>query len=78
MTYPVRVLSIGLFQKRLAARRAGRPCGRRCERIDIMDTEKRATGATADETAGSELNERRIANKLAIVGVSGNVALSAF
>ncbi|WP_417755923.1 cation diffusion facilitator family transporter, partial [Senegalimassilia anaerobia] len=43
-----------------------------------MDTEKRATGATADETAGSELNERRIANKLAIVGVSGNVALSAF
>ena len=43
-----------------------------------MDTEKRATGATADETTGSELNERRIANKLAIVGVSGNVALSAF
>ena len=43
-----------------------------------MDTEKRANSAAAGKTAGSELDEKRIANKLAIVGVSGNVALSAF
>ena len=43
-----------------------------------MDTEKRANSAAASKTAGSELDEKRIANKLAIVGVSGNVALSAF
>ena len=43
----------------------------------MMDTEKRANAA-ADETAGSALDEKRIANKLAIVGVAGNVALSAF
>ena len=50
MTYPARVLSMGLFQKRLAARRAGRPYGRRCRRIGMMDTEKRANAA-ADEAA---------------------------
>lgn len=43
-----------------------------------MDTEKCANSAAAGKTAGSELDEKRIANKLAIVGVSGNVALSAF
>ena len=43
-----------------------------------MDTEKHANSAAAGKTAGSELDEKRIANKLAIVGVSGNVALSAF
>ena len=43
----------------------------------MMDTEKRAN-ATVDETAGSALDEKRIANKLAMVGVAGNVALSAF
>ena len=44
----------------------------------MMDTGKRANSAAAGETAGSELDEKRIANKLAVVGVSGNVALSAF
>ena len=44
----------------------------------MMDTKKRANNAAAGETAGSALDEKRIANKLAIVGVAGNVALSAF
>ena len=43
-----------------------------------MDTERRADSTAAGKTAGSKLDEKRIANKLAIVGVSGNVALSAF
>ena len=43
-----------------------------------MDIEKHANSATAGETTDSTLDEKRIANKLAVVGISGNVALSAF